>query len=66
MDLSSTAQFLETFEVQLVTLCLIVFDVTASVVGMLLMCRGAPESAFSRATLHVIEVAARILRPLRL
>ena len=57
LNANNAGYFFETFEVQLLTLCLIAFDVVAAMTTMLLTCNGAPESgsAAVRAALNVME-----------
>ena len=54
--------FFETFEVQVLTLSLIIIDVAAAVTSMLMTCNGYPESAFARAALNMIEVRLNVHR----
>ena len=56
LDVNNAGYFFETFEVQVLTLSLIAFDVAAAVTSMLLTCNGYPESPLLRAMLNMIEV----------
>jgi hypothetical protein len=63
LNVDNVGYFFESFEVQLVTLCLISFDVIAAVATMLITCDGSISSK-SQTLLNVLEVITGVCVPL--
>jgi hypothetical protein len=54
----SAGRFFESFEMQLLTLSLITFDVAAAVATTLLTCGGYPDTPLAQVALNALEVRA--------